>query len=472
MRSEHMDCRAPTARAFTTLATAATRTRPLTLLALAALLAGCAVPQPLRPPEPADLPAQWSERVTEAAPAPAWSGLLDPALAALQGEALEANRDIRLAQLRWRAAQQQLRLGELARAPQPSLGLNASTSLAVDSPLPAWRSQVGATASLAYEADLWGRLAAGVAASQAQAEAARRDVEVARLLIRSQVAEAWWQLGANRLQRALVAPQREAAQAVLEATRVRVREGRLAPIEVDRAASTLQQLELRLAQLAADDGQALQALSLLLDRPVLRLSGEPVLPEGAPPLPALADPARVLERRPDVQRARLAVDAALARLRVSEASRYPGLTFSAGISTGGSAAADWLRNPLASLASSLVVPMVDWQRLELQRETARTELEVAALQLRDTVHRALAEVERLLTERRRLEQAWQAQQARLQEAAQADRQAQARVQAGALAPADAQQARGARLAAEQDALALRLQQWLNHAGLLRALASD
>jgi outer membrane protein TolC len=437
---------------------------------LAAALAGCAVPQVPRPAEPADLPARWSEPATDAAPG--WAEPLDPTLAALQAQALQANRDIRLAMLRWGAAQQQVRLGEIARLPQPSVGMNVSSSVLLDSPLPTWRTQHGASASLAYEIDLWGRLAAGVAASQAQAEAARRDIEVARLLIRSQVAEAWWQLGANRMQRALVGPQREAAVAVLEATRARVREGRLAPIEIDRAASTLQQQDLRLAQLTADDAQALQTLSLLLDQPALRPAAEPMLPEGAPPLPPLADPARVLERRPDVQRARLGVDAALARLQVSQASRYPGLSFSTGVSTGGSAALDWLRNPVASLAGNLVVPLVDWQRLEVQRETARTELEVAALQLRDTLHRALAEVERLLTERRRLEQAWLAQQARLKEARQAEQQAQARVQAGALAPADAMQARGARLAAEQDAIGLRLQQWLNHTALHRALATD
>ena len=447
-------------------------TLPATLLAtlVAVALAGCAVPQVPRPAEPADLPPRWSEPATDAAPG--WAGQLDPTLAALQAQALQANRDIRLAMLRWGAAQQQVRLGEIARLPQPSLGANVSSSVLMDSPLPTWRTQHGASASLAYEIDLWGRLAASVAASQAQAEAARRDIEVARLLIRSQVAEAWWQLGANRLQPALVGPQRQAAQAVLEATRARVREGRLAPIEIDRAASTLQQQDLRLAQLAADDAQALQTLALLLDQPALRLPAEPVLPEGAPALPALADPARVLERRPDVQRARLAVDAALARLQVSEASRYPGLSFSTGISTGGSAALDWLRNPVANLAGNLVVPLVDWHRLEVQRESARTELEVAALQLRDAVQRALAEVERLLTERRRLEQAWLAQQARLREAGQAEQQAQARVQAGALAPADALQARGARLAAEQDAIGLRLQQWLNHAALHRALATD
>jgi len=434
-----------------------------------ALLAGCAVPQAPRPAEPADVPARWSVPAPESAPD--WSGQLDPALAALQAQALRANRDIRLAMLRWRAAQQQVRLGELARAPQPGAGLNASSSHALDSPLPGWRSQFGASASLAYEADLWGRLAAGVAASQAQADAAQRDIEVARLLIRSQVAEAWWQLGTNRQQRALVGPQLEVARAVLEATRARVREGRLAPIEVDRAASTVQQQELRLAQLDADDTQALQTLALLLDQPAPPLPADPGLPEGAPPMPPLADPARVLERRPDVQRARLAVDAALARLQVSQASRYPGLSFSASVATGGSVALDWLRNPVASLAGTLVVPLVDWQRLELQREGARTELEVAALQLRDTVHRALADVERLLTERRRLEQAGLAQQARLREAQQAELQAQARVLAGALAPADSLQARGARLAAQQDALGLRLQQWLNHAALHRALAS-
>jgi outer membrane protein TolC len=438
--------------------------------AIVALLAGCAVPQVQRPAEPADLPAQWSPPAPDSAPG--GSATPDPALATLQAQALQANRDIRLAVLRWRAAQQQVRLGELGRAPQPSLGLNVSGSQAANSPLPGWRTQHGASASLSYELDLWGRLAAGVAASQAQAQAAGRDIEVARLLIRSQVAEAWWQLGANRMQRALVGPQREAAAAVLEATRARVREGRLAPIEIDRAASTLQQQDLRLAQLAADDAQALQALALLLDQPTLRLAAEPLLPEGAPPMPPLADPARVLERRPDVQRARLGVDAALARLQVSQASRYPGLSFSASVSTGGSAVLDWLRDPVASLAGTLVVPLVDWKRLDVQREVARTELEVAALQLRDTVHRALAEVERLLTERRRLEQAWIAQQARLQEARQAEQQAQSRVGAGALAPADALQARGARLAAEQDAIALRLQQWLNHAALRRALASE
>lgn len=440
----------------------------LSILLLAAL-AGCAVPAAQRPAEPADLPPQWR---TPAAPSTEPDPVAsDPALAALQAQALQANRDIRIATLRWHTAQQQVRLGRLAQAPQPTVDLKASRGGSLESGVPAWRTQWGTSASVAYEADLWGRIAADVAATQAQADAARRDIEVAQLLIRAQVAEAWWQLGANRLQRALVEPQLEVARTVLEATRARVREGRLAPIEIDRAASTVQQQAQRMAQLAADDAQAMQTLGLLLDQPNLRLAAEPRLPDGLPPMPALADPVRVLEARPDVHRARLRVDAALAQLQVQEAARYPRLSFSAGVATGGSTLLDWLSQPVASLAANLAVPLVDWRRLDLQRQAARTELEVEALQLRETVHRALAEVERLLAERARLQQDWLAQQARLQEARQAEQQADVRVQAGVLAPADGLQARGARLAAEQDAVVQRLQQWLNHAALRRALAS-
>ena len=68
--------------------------RTAALAGALALLAGCAVPQAQRPPEPADLPAQWSMPAADATPG--WAGPPDPALATLQAQALQANRDIRL----------------------------------------------------------------------------------------------------------------------------------------------------------------------------------------------------------------------------------------------------------------------------------------------------------------------------------------------------------------------------------------
>jgi outer membrane protein TolC len=111
-----------------------------------------------------------------------------------------------------------------------------------------------------------------------------------------------------------VGPQREAAQAVLEATRARVREGRLAPIEIDRAAGTLQQQDLRAGAAHRRRRAGAAGAGAAAGHARTAPAGRAGAAGRRPAMPPLADPARVLERRPDVQRARLGVDAALARL--------------------------------------------------------------------------------------------------------------------------------------------------------------
>ena len=305
-----------------------------------------------------------------------------------------------------------------------------------------------------------------------------------RTLLRQRVAESYWQLAAAREQGALAQQQLQLNRELLAATRLRVREGQLLPIEIDRAAATLQQAEVRLADLQADGAQQRLQLALLLDEapPGPQLQ-QPRLPStvpstvpGAEPgtLPAPwridADPATVLERRPDVQRARAQVDAALARSQAAEAQRYPGLSFSASLGTGGTAVRDWLSNPVAALAGNLVVPLIDWRRLDLQRDAARTELELAALNLRETVARALVEIETALIDGQRLQQQLAANATRLREAQAAESVAALRLEVGAIARADFLQAQNARLEAEQGRLQLQLRAWLNRGQLARALA--
>jgi outer membrane protein TolC len=171
-----------------------------------------------------------------------------------------------------------------------------------------------------------------------------------------------------------------------------------------------------------------------------------------------------------VQRARAQVDTALARAQAAQAQRYPALSFSASLGTGGGAPGEWLTNPVASLATNLVVPLIDWRRLDLQRDAARTELELAALALRDTVARALVEIESALIDSERLRQQLDANATRLHEAQVAERVAALRLEVGTIARADFLQAKNARMEAEQGRVQLRLRAWLNRAALARALA--
>ena len=161
--------------------------------------------------------------------------------------------------------------------------------------------------------------------------------------------------------------------------------------------------------------------------------------------------------------------AALASLAVAEASRYPSLSFTGSIATGGSQARDWLSQPVLSLSSSLLVPLIDWRRLNYEREGARTGLEQAALSLRDTVHKALVDAEGQWTQREKLQRQTDAQARRVAEARENERLAALRLEVGAIGRNDWLQARVALLEAQQSLLQLQLQGWLNQAALYRAL---
>jgi len=454
----------------------------LSLIALAALLlAGCATGPATQAPD-VHAPTAWS--LASGDTAPDWAGLLDPTLAALQARALAANRDIVIAAQRWKQSQLLAEQGALRWSPSASLSYNASRPVETQSTtrnvdvggvtIPVttstgWSRSYGASLGAGYELDLWDRLGQASAAQRANAEAARTDIDAARLSIRSQVAEAYWNLAAIRAQRPMAEAQLAITRETLELTRQRVREGKLLPVELDKIAVDLQAAESRLADLSADAQLQRHILALLLDEPLPGPMPDAALPTGEPPRWRLAEPADVLARRPDVQKARLSVDASLARLRASEADRYPRLSFSAALSTGGSQASDWLSQPLASFAANLVVPMIDWRRLALQRDGARSELDTAALTLRDTLQRALADIETQRIEAERLSQQLAANAGRLHEATENERLAALRYDVGAINRADWLQTRSALLDAQQTRIRLQAQQWVRQAALFKAL---
>lgn len=441
-------------------------------LACAAMawLTGCAVAPPMDAAHTA-APAAWAT-LSAYAPGEQWRGPTDPALESLQQRALAANRDIGQASLRWQAAQRQAEGARLARQPTPTLQASASGSRAFESGSELQRS-VALSAGASYEADLWQRLAHAQSAAGAQARAAQADWAAARVLVRARVAEAWWSLAAVAAQAPHLAQRIEGAEQALALTRRRVQEGKLLPIDIDKAAATLQEVRLQAAEQAESAVRQRLALGLLLADPAYALPTAPALPtEAAADWRARESPSQVLARRPDVQQARAALDASSAQLASTEAARYPQLSFNLAVGSGGSRWSDWLENPLATLSSSLLVPMVDWRRLDLQRLDALGERERTALQLRDTMHRALVEIEQLAAEQQRLQDEDAAQAQRLHEASVGERLAEARYAAGAISRLDWLQARNARLAAEQQSIQLRLRRLLNAVGLQRALVAN
>jgi outer membrane protein TolC len=116
-----------------------------------------------------------------------------------------------------------------------------------------------------------------------------------------------------------------------------------------------------------------------------------------------------------------------------------------------------------------MIPMIDWRRLDLARDGARTELDLAALALRDALHKALADVEAQFAEQTRLQRTGAVLDAHARETRQAEQNALVRYDAGAIGRLDWLQARNATLASELDRINQRLKAWQNLVTLHKAL---
>jgi len=320
----------------------------LTLLLLIALIAaGCASAPPAGQPEVGvTVPAQWTA-AAEAGPAQPiwWRQFGDPALESLIAEALEGNRDLRAASARVDAAAALARFAGAEQYPAVNGGFDASRRKQnfIGLPIPGAEGRVlstqvttfGVALDTSWEADVWGRIRSGVAASLADAEAARFDEAAARLSLAAQTAKAWFALIEARQQLRLAEDTVRSYETTAGRVRERYERGLRPPLDVRLTLSSLHSAEALLAQRQEQFNRVLRQLELLLGRyPAAAYQPPDALPALPRAVPA-GLPAEVLSRRPDLRAAERRIAAADARLAADRRALYPRLTLtgSGGIAT-------------------------------------------------------------------------------------------------------------------------------------------
>lgn len=372
-------------------------------LGLALLLQGCAHRAPVASESPgAALPVAWN------APLPAgvavlpqaddlarwWERFGDPQLSALVAQALQAHPSALSAQAALRQARAQASVQAAGMLPDVSLSGSAQRSRSGGQTGNSF--QVGLDAG--WEPDLFGRLDAGVQASQADARAAQASLEQVHVSLSAEVALQYISL--RSLQQRLAIAQRnlETQQQTLQITDWRVQAGLATSLVAEQARAAAEQTAAQVPQLQASLAQARHALAVLTGQAPAALDAALAAPQAVPqPSQALAldIPADTLRQRPDVRVAQERVQAALARVSQADAARYPSLRLSGSLglraltlgALGDSASL------VHSLLGSVAVPLFDGGATQAQVQVQQAALEQARQAYQLAVLTALKEVE-------------------------------------------------------------------------------
>jgi outer membrane protein TolC len=143
------------------------------------------------------------------------------------------------------------------------------------------------------------------------------------------------------------------------------------------------------------------ALALLVDSP---LGASIELPQGLPtsPPPSVDPglPAELLGRRPDLRAAELRLRRLHSSNEAAKAAFYPSFVLTGELGQSSTSLRDALRNPILALGATLALAVTRRGEYGRVSETAKLQQEQAELQFRQSLTRALSEVDTALTARR------------------------------------------------------------------------
>lgn len=387
-------------------------------LVAALVLAGCSL-APVAPATDVAVPASFKEAQlpagTEgswkpAAPSEAvargawWTSFGEPRLDELEDRAAKANPTLASAAARVKAARSSLRGAQAGRSPQVGLdaGVNrgrsapASLGLADGSAVPTgttWQAGFGAS----YEIDLFQRVENTVNAARADAGRVEAQYRSVLLALQGDVAQAYFTLRTLDAEIAQIDSTVGLRDETAKLIDKRFQAGDVSELDVARSRTELASVQAEAAALRGQRARQEHALALLLgEAPAnFRFDSAPLTEAMHVPQVPAGVPSTLLERRPDVAAAQLAMQAETARVGATRAALFPALVLTA---NAGNASSDlenlfkwsnraWLVSALFSL------PVLDGGRNQAAIGRAEAQLEGAVADYRESVLQAFADVE-------------------------------------------------------------------------------
>ncbi len=377
--------------------------RSLVPVAVATLLAGCALGPDYKRPDAA-VTEHYKNPVDTATPAPPdlwWTLFNDSVLNDLEQQVEVSNQNIAQASAAYMQARAVVRQDRSNLL--PSIGMTGGVTRSGNGAptVPGFGTTGSGTtyqlaASTDWELDVWGRLRRTLENAHASAQASAADLANAKLSARSQLAIAYLQLRGADAQRRLLSDTQVAYARTLTITENRYKAGTAARTDVLQAQTQLYSAQDQEQAEVLQRAQLENAIAALVGKPASGFTVAPLdnwdIP--VPPIPA-GLPSELLQRRPDVSVAERQMAAANATIGVQETNYFPAITLTGSYSFLSTAVSTLFDKASSShsIGGSLSQTLLDFGGRRAQVDQARNAYAQAVASYRQTVLTAFVDVE-------------------------------------------------------------------------------
>jgi multidrug efflux system outer membrane protein len=238
--------------------------------------------------------------------------------------------------------------------------------------------------SAAYEVDLWGRIRSSKESALASWEASKFDLQTAAITLSAELGRSYFNWLAQNEILALYQSQLAANNKKLSALETRFQTGQSSALAVLQQREQVAAAEARIPPVRALINTAGYNIAVLTGRipgSDLGLTVEP-LPQ-LPAQPSTGLPIALLENRPDLQSARLALESSDWTVSQARAARLPSIALSANASTDSGNIDQLFDDWSTNLAANLIAPIIDGgaRQAEVDRAMAVSREKIAAYRL-------------------------------------------------------------------------------------------
>jgi NodT family efflux transporter outer membrane factor (OMF) lipoprotein len=383
-------------------------------LALPFALGGCAVGPDFTKPT-ASVPQAWhgagdARLATQPETDRAWwKSLADPTLDHLIELAYQQNLPLQIAGLRIVEARAQLGIATGKQFPQLQTvsGTAAYAGVSANGPsyvpgLPRHFGDYQIGFDAAWELDFWGKYRRGVESEAAALLASVADYYAALVSLTAEVARTYVVIRTDEVLIANTQANAKLQEDAFTIAQARFKNGATSELDPTQASTLLESTRATIPVLDTGRAQAENALSTLLGQPVgsveALLSGPKEIPK-TPEKLAVAVPADMLRRRPDIHSAELAAAAQCALIGVAKSELYPSFTLFGTVGLETSTVNSTTHNLFSSNSLFFAVgPRISWPFFNYGRLTNGVRVQDARFQqllvsYRNIVLKAAQEVE-------------------------------------------------------------------------------